>query len=119
VEKKLMLGKILFRIFLAGFSAVAFAYFTNLISSSDYSFSGGSDWRNRSDSGSRYERRRQWEQERFERQEGLRRHQEEERKRYGDSEILRRHQRRERDDLRREQWRQRHERRRAGRDDNY
>lgn len=117
-----MLGKIFFRIFLAGISAIAFAYFTNLISSSDFSFTSDNEYRNRSDSESRYERRRQWEQERFEKQDALRRHQEEERKRYGDSEILRRHQRREWEDLRRErreQWRERKERRRAGRNDNY
>jgi hypothetical protein len=119
--EKAMLGKIFFRIFLAGISAVAFAYFTNLISSSDVNFSNGNDYRNRGDSQSRYERRRQWEQDRFEKHEALRRHQESERKRYGDSENLRRHQRQEWVDLRRqrrEQWRERNERRRSGRDDN-
>ena len=117
-----MLGKILFRILLAGISAVAFAYFTNLISPNDKGVAGGNDYRNRRDSDYRYERRRQWEQERFERREELRRHQDGERSRYGDSESLRRHHRQEWGDLRRqreEEWSEMNERRRSARDANY
>jgi len=116
VEKDLMLGKIVFRIFLAGVSAVAFAYFTNLISSSDFAI--GTDNRYRRDSENRYERRRQWEQERFEKREELRRHQYAERDRYGDTESVRRHQRQEWENLRRQRYvegREMNERRRSGR----
>ena len=116
-----MLGKIVFRIFLAGVSAVAFAYFTNLISSSDIGLSGGGDNQYRRDSADHYERRRQLEQERFERREELRRHQYAERDRYGDTESVRRHQRQEWENLRRQRRdeREMNDRRRSGRNPNY